>query len=191
MGWAQFKKSAPALARKAEQLFDKTGVVLLGTVRKDGSPRISPVEPLIVQGELYLGMMWKSLKAADLLRDPHCTVHSAIRDRMAKDGEFKLHGRVRYIQDPGVRKRYGLALYKKIGWNPEGMKYHLFAVDVSSAGFFVNKSNYRVMKRWRAGGRRNRLRRRWNELSQTGSSIQLHRDTFVSFVVSFSLCARN
>ncbi|MCI0402148.1 MAG: pyridoxamine 5'-phosphate oxidase family protein [Acidobacteria bacterium] len=151
MSWAQFKKSAPALARKAEQLFDKTGVVLLGTVRKDGSPRISPVEPLIVRGELYVGMLWKSLKAADLLRDPRCTVHSAIRERMATDGEFKLHGRVRYIEDPAERKRYGQALYKKIGWNPEGMKYHLFAVDVSSAGLFFNKSTYRVMKRWRAG----------------------------------------
>ncbi len=153
MSWNQFKKAAPALARKAEQLFDKTGVILLGTVRKDGSPRISPVEPLIVGGELYLGMMWRSLKAADLLRDPRCTVHSAIRDRMAKDGEFKLHGRVRYIRSPAVRRRYGQALYKKIGWNPEGMKYHLFAVDVKSAGLFVNKSSYRLMKRWRAGGK--------------------------------------
>jgi hypothetical protein len=158
MSWADFKKSAPALARKAEQLFDKTGVVLLGTVRKDGSPRISPVEPLIAQGELYVGMMWKSLKAADLLRDPRCTVHSAIRDRSAKDGEFKLHGRVRYIQDQAERKRYGQALFKKIGWNPEGMKYHLFAVDVASAGFFVNKSNYRIMKRWREGGKTEQIK---------------------------------
>ena len=158
MSWAQFKRSAPVLARKAEQLFDKAGVVLLGTVRKDGSPRISPVEALIVHGELYLGMMWKSLKAADLLRDPRCTVHSTIRDRMAKDGEFKLHGRVRCIQDPAERKRYGQALYKKIGWNPEGMKYHLFAVDVASAGLFVNKSNYRVMKRWRTGGRTEQIK---------------------------------
>lgn len=158
MRWVDFNKSAPALARKAEQLFDKAGVVLLGTVRKDGSPRISPVEPLIVAGELYVGMMWKSLKAADLLRDPRCTVHSAIRDRRAKDGEFKLHGRVRYVQDPAERKRYGQALYKKIGWNPEGMKYHLFAVDVASAALFVNKTTYRVMKRWRAGGKTEQIK---------------------------------
>ncbi|MGH9554981.1 MAG: pyridoxamine 5'-phosphate oxidase family protein [Terriglobales bacterium] len=163
MSWADFRKAAPALARKAEQLFDKTGVVLLGTVRKVGSPRISPVEPLIFAGELYVGMMWKSLKAADLLRDPRCTVHSAIRDRMAKDGEFKLHGRVRYIEDSAERKRYGQALYKKIGWNPEGMKYHLFAVDVTSAGLFVNKSNYRMMHRWRAGGKTEQIKQTMEE----------------------------
>ncbi len=158
MNWKEFRRAAPALARKAEQLFGKSGVVLLGTVRKDGSPRISPVEPLLVLGELYVGMMWKSLKAADLLRDPRCTVHSAIRDRMAKDGEFKLHGRVRYIQDPAERKRYGQALYKKIGMNTEGMKYHLFAVDIQSAALFVNKSTYRVMKRWRAGGKTEQIK---------------------------------
>ena len=44
-------------------------------------PRISPVEPLIADGHLYLGMMWRSRKALDLLRDPRCTVHSTVSER--------------------------------------------------------------------------------------------------------------
>lgn len=71
MNWSGFREAAPALAEKAEELFDRSGVILLGTIRKDGSPRISPVEPLIVDGDLYLGMMWQSLKALDLMHDPH------------------------------------------------------------------------------------------------------------------------
>jgi predicted pyridoxine 5'-phosphate oxidase superfamily flavin-nucleotide-binding protein len=98
-GWPAFKETAPELAAKAEELFEETGVILVGTIRKDGSPRISPVEPLFVDGELLLGMMWQSLKALDLLRDPRCTVHNCITDRMAPHGEFKLHGVAADIQD--------------------------------------------------------------------------------------------
>src|SRR5262245_58144300 len=118
MNWEEFHNAVPELAEMAEKLFDKSGVVLVGTIRKDGSPRISPVEPIITDGQLYLGMMWQSLKARDLLRDPRCTIHSSLNDRMAPDGEFKLYGRVVDVQDPEERRCYGAALYQKIGWNP-------------------------------------------------------------------------
>ena len=51
-------------------------------------------------------MMWQSLKALDLLRDPRCTGHNSITDRMAPQGEFKLHGVAADIQDLDRRKRY-------------------------------------------------------------------------------------
>ena len=38
---------------------------MLGTIRKDGFPRVSPVEFFIFSGELYLGMIWQSYKAQD------------------------------------------------------------------------------------------------------------------------------
>ncbi len=151
MNWAEFKCAAPALAESAETLFDKSGVVLVGTLRKDGAPRISPVEPLLLAGELYLGMMPQSLKAADLLRDPRCTVHSTISDRHAPDGEFKLHGRARAVQDAAERQRYCAGLKAKIGWSPEGMPFQLFAVEVQSAGFFKNEVAARLIQKWRAG----------------------------------------
>jgi len=151
MNWKQFSAEAPDLAQKGEALLEHGGVLLLGTVRKDGSPRISPVEPLLLDGELFLGMMWKSLKAADLLRDPRCTIHNLLSDRHAKEGEFKLHGRARSITDAATRKRYGAGLEKKIGWSPEGMQYHLFAIEVESAGLFLATQPKRTVIRWRAG----------------------------------------
>ncbi len=155
MNWGKFKKAAPKLASPAEKLFERSGVVLLGTVRKNGGPRISPVEFVFLAGELYLGMMPRSLKARDLLRDPRCTVHSAVADRMAKHGEFKLYGRARQVRGSQERKRYGLALKKKIGWNPEegGIPYHLFAIDVSTAAYFRNQAHQRHLWLWRSGGR--------------------------------------
>jgi Pyridoxamine 5'-phosphate oxidase len=151
MNWDEFRDAAPELAGLGEGVFERAGVVLVGTIRKDGSPRISPVEPLIFTGKLYLGMMWQSLKALDLLRDPRCTVHSAVSDREGAEGEFKLYGRAVDIQDPDERQRYGDALYQKIGFQPEEPNYHLFSVDIFSAAFFITQGDYRALKRWRTG----------------------------------------
>ena len=149
MNWREFHRAAPELAALGARLFERSGVALIGTTRKDGSPRISPVEPLLADGELYLGMMWQSLKARDLLRDPRCTIHSSVSDRTAADGEFKLHGRALDIQHPEQRHRYTELLYEKIGWKPEEPTFHLFAVDVQSAGFFTTQADTRIMKRWK------------------------------------------
>ena len=79
--WEEFKRADPELTALGEERMEATGLVLLGTLRKNGFPRISPVEPLLTMGRLYLGMMWQSRKALDLLRDPRCTVHSTVSDR--------------------------------------------------------------------------------------------------------------
>jgi hypothetical protein len=68
MIWKEFRESAPEMAELGEERFERTGLVLVGTICRDGSPRISPVEPLITEGHLFLGMMWQSMKALDLLR---------------------------------------------------------------------------------------------------------------------------
>lgn len=152
MNWGEFKHDAPELAALAEERFDRTGLVLLGTLRKNGWPRISPVEPLIVDGRLYLGMMWQSRKAVDLLRDPRCTVHSTVSHREGSEGEFKLYGRALDVQDSLARRRYRQALYEKIGWGPgEEEDFHLFSVDVESAAFSIIEDGERwVRKIWRA-----------------------------------------
>ncbi len=147
MIWREFAQAAPEMARLGEERFDRTGVVLVGTVRKDGSPRISPVEPLITQGQLFLGMMWRSTKALDLLRDPRCVVHSTISNRDGSEGEFKLRGRAVDVRDPGMRERYSEALYEKIEWRPEE-PYHLFSVDVESAAFIAYEDEEQSLKRW-------------------------------------------
>jgi len=152
MNWRDFCAEAPSLAEHALRLFETSGVVLVGTLRKDGSPRISPVETFIVEGELCLGMMWDSLKARDLLRDNRCTVHSALKDREAADGEFKLHGRALEVTDKALCQAYCDTLAAKIGWSPAGLKFHLFKIDIQSAGLFLS-ANDRVLHRWRAGGK--------------------------------------
>jgi len=50
--WAEFRRGDPGLASVAEVRMAKDGLVLVGTLRANGWPRISPVEPLIVGDEL-------------------------------------------------------------------------------------------------------------------------------------------
>lgn len=90
--WQDLELGAPEIARLGMTRLDAVGVALLGTVRRDGSPRISPVEPYLAAGHLLVGAMARSGKAADLLRDPRCTLHSAVTGPDTGDGELKLYG---------------------------------------------------------------------------------------------------
>ena len=94
MSWAQLEAGAPELARLGRERLAAAGVAFLGTLRSDGSPRISPIEPLFVAGELVLGVMTRSGKARDLARDPRCALQSIVTGPEAGEGELKLYGRV-------------------------------------------------------------------------------------------------
>ncbi len=151
LNWSEFKLESPDLAALGEERFERTGMVLVGTIRKDGWPRISPVEPLIHEEHLYLGMMWQSRKALDLLRDPRCAVNGIVSNRDGTEGEFKLFGVVVEENDLEVRRRFCDALFEKIGWKPEEPEFHLFAMDIHSAAFIRFENEEMEHFVWRAG----------------------------------------
>jgi hypothetical protein len=134
--WLEFAAAAPELAALGEERFRTRELCLVGTLRKTGHPRISPVEPDFVGGDLMLGMMWRSPKALDLLRDPRLVVHSVVSERGGTEGDFKLYGRAVDVPEPERRAAHAATIKARIDWEPEE-PFHLFAVDVESAGFVV------------------------------------------------------
>ncbi len=148
MIWEEFKKATPEFAALGEERFKQSGVILLGTLRRDGFPRITPVEAFIVDGHLYLGMIWQSRKATDLLRDPRCTLHNTIAQKDGTEGEFKLYGRAVEISDLDSRKRYCDRLFELTGWKPEEPEFHLFSIDIHSAAFNRVEDEAVVARRW-------------------------------------------
>ncbi len=146
--WATFAGEAPELAAIAERRLDADGLVLVGTLRSNGWPRISPVEPLLVNGQLMLGMMWQSRKAIDLERDPRCIVHSIVTDKAGTEGDVKVYGLAVSVDDAETRDRYGSALFERIGWRPEG-EFHLFAVDITEVGYFCAVEGGHDTRTWR------------------------------------------
>ena len=135
MHWSDIEHTQPRLARLAQQRLIEPGVVLVATIRHDGTPRLSPVEPYVLDGDLWLSMMWQSTKARDLLRDPRILVHSVITSRDGAEGEFKIRGTARAENDPAVQRRYADAVAASLGWNPQPGRFHLFAVDIGQATF--------------------------------------------------------
>ena len=158
MRWDEFAAAAPELAQLGEERFREKELCLVGTLRKNGWPRISPVEPDFVDGELMLGMMLRSPKARDLLRDPRITLHSAVSSRMGTEGDFKLYGRAVDVEDPERRAAYRAVIKARIDWEPTEPNYHLFAVDIEGAGF-VTFAEPQFGMAWTAGGEL----RRWSQ----------------------------
>lgn len=96
--WSEFAAAAPGLARRVQELFESQKHMTLATLRRDGSPRISGTEARIDDGDLLIGMMSRSVKALDLLRDPRMALHGPAIDPPAGDpsawgGDAKVAGR--------------------------------------------------------------------------------------------------
>jgi hypothetical protein len=135
MRWQDFEQAAPVLAQVVFSAFEQKGLVVLGTTRRDGFPRISPIEHMFLEGELVLGMMWRSRKAVDLLRDSRCVVHSVVANPDGRsDPEVKVYASAVDVRDPSLRAAYGDAWFAKSEWRPKE-PYHLFALDILSAGY--------------------------------------------------------
>lgn len=138
MRWSDVESQQPTLARLGRDKLIRPGVVLVGTVRRDGTPRISPVEPLLLDGDLWLCMMWGSQKAADLTRDPRVLVHNIVTSRDGgADGEFKLRGRCHIETRPEQHQRFADAAAEQLGWRPVVGRFHLFNVAVESVAYLV------------------------------------------------------
>lgn len=153
MRWTDFELQQPRFAALGRERLAGPGVVLVGTVRKDGSPRISPVEPLFWDGDLWLSMGLGTMKARDLRRDPRVLVHSIVTSRDGGAGEFKVRGCAVAEDDPAQNARIADAIAEQRGWRPEVGRFHLFRVDVDDVTFihWDGRNNDQYLSRWPEG----------------------------------------
>jgi hypothetical protein len=134
MRWTEMAKAQPALGELAHDKIIGPGVLLVGTTRRDGSARISGVEPLLLDGELWLSMMRTSTKAQDLYRDPRILLHSIVTGPEAA-AEIKIRGVVRTEHEPTLHKRYAGAVARDLGWQPVVGEFTLFAVGIDEVAY--------------------------------------------------------
>ena len=147
MRWEEFAVACPAIAELAERRFRTDQLVLVGSIRPDGSPRISPCEVDFAASHLLLGMMWQSHKARDLLHDPRITEHSVPSDKDNPGGDIKLYGRAVDEPERDVRTAFRDAILARIDWAPDEPNFHLFSLDVREAGF-IRFGDSRLAMAW-------------------------------------------
>lgn len=128
--WQDLELGAPQIVRLGMSRLNAARVALLGTLRGDGSPRISPVEPCFAKGQLLVGAMAWSRKAADLWRDPRYVLHSAVTGPDNGEGELKLYGSA---VEAGHDLRSAAAGAWWSGWPAE--KAIVFSLSIDQAVF--------------------------------------------------------
>ena len=105
---------------------------MLATLRADGSPRIAGIEPSFWNGELWMGMMWQSQKARDLLRDPRFSLHAATIDKDVEAGDARVSGRAIEVEDEATKIGMGKAFAEETGFDPnDHAPWHLFRVELT------------------------------------------------------------
>jgi hypothetical protein len=149
--WAELERAQPRLAELGRRLLVRPGVLLLVTIRRDGTPRLSPVEPLLMDGELWLSMLLGSAKAQDLLRDGRILVHNIVTGRDGADGEFKVRGTARMETDPAIHRAYARRVTQTLDRSPEVGQFHLFAVRIQTVAYVNYEDGDQYLTMWPLG----------------------------------------
>ena len=127
--WSEFADSAPELAELGLKLLNHYGAAFLSTVRKDGSPRLNPVVPIITQGKLFV--FCGGPKIYDLRRDGRYVLHAPI-DR--DDTEFFVAGRARFVNDDRTMRAAAThAAPYKVPDDPADRTHQLFHFEIERA----------------------------------------------------------
>ena len=133
--WADFEALVPELAALGRERIERFGFVFVATIRRDGGPRVNPVEAHLVGDDLALVMIPGSLKALDVRRDPRVFLHTPVLEpELGTPGEFKLRARAVAIENRRPRRQIAETWERAGGYRPPPDWEH-FALDVESAAF--------------------------------------------------------
>jgi general stress protein 26 len=150
--WSEIRARQPALGAVTDRLLIEPGVLLAGTTRRDGTARISGVEPLVLDGDLWLSMMSGSAKARDLARDPRVVLNSVITSP-SPPAEIKVRGTVRAVTDRDRQERYAASVREQIGWQPVAGQFTLLIVEVADVTYIGSEAGTGAqhVARWPSG----------------------------------------
>ena len=155
--WKQATDEAPELAARVREDFEAHKHKTLATLRRDGSPRISGTETIFAGEHLWIGSMWRAVKALDLLRDPRFALHGASVSENWK-ADVKIAGTAEEVSDPAALAEVRGALG---GQEPPGPS-HMFRLDVRELVVtgLGDPPDHLVIESWHEGRGLSRVERR-------------------------------
>ncbi|MHA2102955.1 MAG: pyridoxamine 5'-phosphate oxidase [Candidatus Hodarchaeales archaeon] len=141
--WKDFSNLKPELAKFGKNSF-KSGVAYLGTIRKDEFPRVHPVTPIISSERLFIFMEPTSPKGYDLRRINRYAIHSNVNDTDGSNGEFRISGYAKLIEDDNIRKE----AVEASSYKPND-RYILFDLSIEEAGSTVYLNEKPKYENWK------------------------------------------
>jgi Pyridoxamine 5'-phosphate oxidase len=163
--WEAVEAAEPELAARARACLTATTNAVLATLKRDGSPRLSGIDPLLFGGELYLGSMADARKGGDLRRDPRLALHSIPwESRRTADGEpspaadVKLAGRAVLVTDPAEVSRV-MGHHEEATGHEAPDASDLFRIDVQELVLISVEDDELVVDHWSADSGRTITRR--------------------------------
>lgn len=158
--WNDVLAAAPELGALVQARFEATGLGILATLRRDGSPRVSGIEPSFWDGELWLGSMWEARKALDLRRDPRLALHAATVDKEVKAGDARVSGRAVELDDEVRKQRFAQRFAEETGSDPnDNGSWHLFHVDITELSLVRPAGDHLDIDVWHPGAAPRRIER--------------------------------
>lgn len=165
--WTQFNASEPELAARALAILTSTTNGVLGTIRRDGTPRLSGIDPFIAHGELWIGSMPGARKGADLKRDPRMALHGIpwesrkVREGAQDPGEgdVKLTGRAVLATEDDKRASFAAFTAERGFEPPEIDTSDAFRIDLETVVVVSMVDDQLVIDRWSAADGRQTVRR--------------------------------
>jgi hypothetical protein len=144
--FCDLESQEPAFAERVRAVFDAYGHKVLATLRADGSPRVHGTETRFADGRLWLAGMTRSVKFADLRRDPRMALHSGSADPDAFRADAKVSGRA---VEAGPTERAAFAAATGM----DGDDYDLFRVDLDQVVLTAlsEAKDALVITSWRPG----------------------------------------
>jgi Pyridoxamine 5'-phosphate oxidase len=151
--WDEFAKAAPRISTLFARRHAATGnLCMLATLRSDGYPRISPIEPRIFEGQLCIVGMPNTTKFRDLGRDPRFCLHTATVDTHVTEGDAKLWGVANDLRDPALHQRFAEALFADTGFDIRGQKFdHFYVADLTGASTVEINDGAMEVTIWKPG----------------------------------------
>jgi hypothetical protein len=130
--WKEFREERPDLAEAGRSLFYQVGVGLafLGTVRRDGGPRLHPMCPVFFEDGLY-AFIEPGPKRRDLVRDGRYAMHCFPPPH--NEDAFYIAGRAEARPDPAAN-----AAVREVFWKERKVTEPPQAEDLNMFEFFLD-----------------------------------------------------
>ena len=150
--WTEFVANAPRIAGIFSRRHRAAGnLCMLATLRSDGFPRISPMEPRIFEDRMWISGMPDTTKYRDLQRDPRLCLHTATVDTAVTEGDAKLWGLAYVVPYSEMHKRYADALFDEIGLDLREQEFDLIGLDITGASAVQVRDDHMDVTIWNPG----------------------------------------